>query len=135
MVRRVHHIDFVVRDLADASARFARILGIEPRSREKLEERGIELARFELGDVWLILVQPVREDSPVFDFLERHGEGFFHIAFKVDDVEAEAARISREGIQLAHPAPRRGVEGWKLLDLDMKDTFGVYTQLVEEDGD
>lgn len=135
MVRRVHHIDFVVRDLDAAASTYARVLGVEPRSRETLEDRGVELVRFELGDIWVILVQPVRSDSPVQAFIDRHGEGFFHIGYKVDDVEAEAERLQSEGIPLSSDIPRRGVEGWKLVDIDMEETFGVYTQLVEEDDD
>jgi len=133
MVRRVHHIDFVVRDLDAATARYSQILGVAPRAREKLDSRGVELVRFEVGDLWIILVRPVRPDSPVQAFLDRYGEGFFHIAYQVDDVAAEAARLAGEGVRLVNATPRRGVEGWKLIDLEIDDTFGVTTQLAEED--
>jgi methylmalonyl-CoA/ethylmalonyl-CoA epimerase len=135
MVRRAHHIDFVVRDLDSAVERYASILGVDPLPREKLEDRGVELVRFEVGNLWIILVQPVRDDSPVQAFLDQHGEGFFHIAYQVDDVEGLAARLEDEGIRLVNRVPRLGVEGWKLVDIEMGETFGVYTQLVEEDGD
>ena len=131
-VQCAHHIDFVVRDLAAATDRFQTILGVDPLPREQLEDRGVELVRFEVGDLWIILVQPVTEDSPVQKFLDRHGEGFFHIAFKVEDVEAIAGRLEAEGVQLMNRVPRTGVEGWKLIDIEMEDTFGVYTQLIEE---
>jgi len=133
MVERAHHIDFVVRDLDRAAARFSTVFGVEPRGREKLEDRGIELVRFDLGNIWIILVQPTTDESPVQAFLDEHGEGFFHIAFKVGDVEAEAERLEAEGIRLVNRKPRRGVEGWKLVDIEMEDTFGIYTQLIEED--
>ena len=133
MVERAHHIDFVVRDLDRAAARFSTVFGVEPRGREKLEDRGIELVRFDLGNIWIILVQPISDESPVQAFLDEHGEGFFHIAFKVGDVEAEAERLEAEGIRLVNRKPRRGVEGWKLVDIEMEDTFGIYTQLIEED--
>ena len=133
MVERVHHIDFVVRDLDAATARYSSILGVEPRSREELPDRGIHLVRFEVGGIWIILVQPVRDDSPVRAFLDRYGEGFFHIAYKVDDLDQEAERLAGEGVKLGQP--RRGVEGWKLLDIDMGETFGAYSQLVEERDD
>ena len=41
--------------------------------------------------------------------------------------------MESEGIRLANRIPRLGVEGWKLIDLEMEDTFGVYTQLIQED--
>jgi methylmalonyl-CoA/ethylmalonyl-CoA epimerase len=133
LLERVHHIDFVVRDLAEATERFARVFGREPGPPERLESRGIELVRFRIGDVWLILVQPVRQDSPVMKFLEEHGEGFFHIAFKVDDVEAETRRLKELEVQLQNDEPRRGVEGWKLIDVALEETCGVMIQLAEED--
>ena len=132
MVERVHHIDFVVRDLDEAVAKYSQILGRKPRAREQLEYRGVELARFEVGDIWIILVQPIRDDSPVRAFLDQHGEGFFHIAYKVTDVVEEAQRIKDSGVRLVNVAPRPGVEGWKLIDLAMEDTAGVLTQLIEE---
>ena len=133
MVRRIHHLDIVVHDLEQAVERYRLILGQEPLGRETLPERGIDLARFRLGETWLILVQPTRDDSPVAAFLRKHGEGFFHIAYQVDDAEAKGRELAESGIGVVNPEPRRGVEGWKLVDLDMADTLGVMTQLAEED--
>ena len=132
MLRRVHHIDFVVCDLDAATERYSRIFGVEPLGRERLGDRGVELVRFELDNVWIVLVQPVG-DGPVKDFLDEYGEGFFHVGFQVEDVSAEAARIESEGIGLVNSTPRRGVEGWQLVDLEMDETFGVYLQLVQDD--
>ena len=134
-MRRAHHIDFVVRDLDAAADRYSRILGVEPRDRGRLENRNVELVRFELDNVWIVLVQPLGDHGPVKQFLDEHGEGFFHIGLQVDDVSAEAARLEHEGIKLVNRRPRRGVEGWQLIDLDMDETFGVYLQLVQDDGE
>lgn len=128
---RIHHIDIVVRDLSSATERFRRILGIEPRERETLASRGIELARFLIGQTWLILVQPMSEDGPVADFLRQHGEGFFHMAVEFDDVEAQARTLSQRGVRLVQPYPRIGVDGWKLVDIEIDETFGAMMQLVE----
>ncbi|MEM7349205.1 MAG: VOC family protein [Acidobacteriota bacterium] len=133
MVERVHHIDFVVRDLERATARYRKILGREPHGRETLPQRGIDLVRFDVGGLWIILVQPTRADSPVQAFLDEHGEGFFHIAYQVDDAEATGRALAAGGLGVVNPTPRRGVEGWKLVDLEMADTLGVMTQLVEPD--
>ena len=130
-VKRIHHLDIVVRDLDQATRKYRAILGQEPLGRESLPERGIELARFQVGETWLILVQPVRDDSPVMDFLRRHGEGFFHIAYEVDAVEDVGKALAEQGIGVVNEQPRRGVEGWKLVDLEIADTLGVMTQMVE----
>ncbi len=131
-VEHIHHLDIVVHDLDQAVERYRQVLGKEPLDREHLPHRGVALARFRLGETWLILVQPLTAESPVQKFLDEHGEGFFHIAYKVDNVEAKVASLAGQGIHPPNPEPRRGVEGWKLVDLDMADTFGVLTQFVEE---
>lgn len=127
----IHHIDYVVRDLDRAVTQYRRLFHVEFGPREVLESRGVALARLRLGDIWLVLVQPIRPDSPVQRFLDEHGEGFFHIAYRVKDVATGASALKARGVRLVNEEPRRGVEGWKLVDLDMSETFGVMTQLVE----
>ncbi len=130
MVRRIHHIDYVVRDLDQAVTQYRTILGVEPGPRERLASRGIEAVRFRLGESFLILVQPVAP-GPVQEFFDEHGEGFFHIAYEVEGIEAEAARLRAAGVKLRDQTPRRGLEGWKLVDLDPGSTCGVECQLAE----
>lgn len=129
--RRIHHIDFVVRDLDHAVEQYRKVLGVDPGPRESLPSRGIDLARFRIGETWMILVQPTRSDSPVAEFLNRYGEGFFHMALEVDDVESEARAMKARGVRLSNETPRTGVEGWKLIDIHMDETLGAMMQLVE----
>ncbi len=130
-LKRIHHIDYVVRDLDRAIEKYKKIFKVPLEERERLESRGVDLARFRLGDTWIILVQPIREDSPVKRFLDQHGEGFFHIAYEVRGLEKIALELKSQGIRLMNETPRQGLEGWKLLDLEIDETFGVLTQLVE----
>lgn len=129
-LRRIHHIDYVVRDLDLAVQQYRKIFGVSLQQRERLESRGIEAARFQLGETWIILVQPIREDSPVQRYLEKHGEGFFHIAYEVDDMAGVVSELKNLGVQLVNEAPRSGLEGWQLVDLKEEETLGVMTQLV-----
>jgi methylmalonyl-CoA/ethylmalonyl-CoA epimerase len=130
-VGRIHHIDFVVRDLDRAIEQFRKVLGLDPGPRESLPSRGIDLARFRVGETWIILVQPTHDDSPVKEFLERHGEGYFHMGLEVDDAEAAAATLKERGVRLQNEEPRRGLEGWSLIDIDIDETSGAMMQLVE----
>jgi len=129
--RRVHHFDVVVRDLDQAEDRYRRVLGIEPLPRERLHGRGIDLVRFRIGETWLILVQPTDKDGPVATFLREHGEGFFHMAIEVDDIEAEAHALKSRKVRLVNTEPRIGIDGWKLIDIELHETLGAMIQLVE----
>jgi len=130
--RRIHHLDVVVGDLDRAEERYRTVLGIEPRPRESLPERGIDLVRFRVGESWLILVQPTDESGPVARFLAEHGEGFFHVALEVDDIEERARALDEAGLRLTNTEPRTGVDGWKLVDVEIDETFGAMIQLVED---
>ncbi len=130
-LKRIHHIDYVVRDLDRAILQYRNLFGVPLERRERLENRGVELARFRLGETWIVLVQPTQPDSPVQKFLEQHGEGFFHIAYEVENLGAMVSDLKVKGVKLMKDSPRRGLEGWELADLELDETFGLMTQLVD----
>jgi len=107
------------------------VLGIDPLPRESLTGRGIDLVRFQIGETWLILVQPTNDDGPVAAFLEEHGEGFYHMAIEIDDIEGEACALQSRGVRLTNSTPRIGIDGWKLVDIELEETLGAMVQLVE----
>ncbi len=77
MIRRIHHINFIVKDLEKALIRY-RVLFGEPAGKiEFLPQRGVKLARFRVGELWLILVQPLSDEGIPAEYLKNHGEGFF----------------------------------------------------------
>jgi methylmalonyl-CoA/ethylmalonyl-CoA epimerase len=131
MVKRIHHINFLVHDLEAAIRRYQELLGVTVYAREDLESRGVRLARFRVGEVWIVLVQPISEEGVPARNLRRHGEGFFLISYEVDDVAQAASDIKAKGVRLINEEPRQGVSGWRLMDLDPADTFGTQIQLTE----
>jgi hypothetical protein len=110
------------------------LLGQPAPEPEVLAERGVRLVRFRLGELWLILVQPERDDSVPGQFLAEHGEGVFLVSGEVDDVREESARLAERGIFSRDPAPRRGLDDWQLIDLDVEGLNGVHFQLVQSAG-
>ena len=127
MVRRIHHINFVVRDLEAAIPSYERLLGMPVTSRDRLEERGVALARFRLADTWLILVQPVRPGTAPARYLERHGEGFFLLSLEVDSLAEEKKRL---GAQMFSGVERSGLDDWRVVDMEIGNTFGAQLQLL-----
>lgn len=114
MVRSIHHLNFIVRDLEAAIPAWERRLGLPVAARDSLPERGVVAARFRVGGTWLVLVQPTRADSVPGRFLATHGEGFFLLSFGVDSLAAERDRLGEAAF--AGPV-RAGAEGWQVRDL------------------
>lgn len=131
MARHIHHINFIVRDLAAAIPVWERVLDMPVTARDYLEGRGVKLARFHLGGTWLTLVQPVRDGTAPARYLAEHGEGFFLLALGVADLEAEIARLGESAF--AGPA-RDGAGDWRVRDLDAGQLFGAQLQLAADRG-
>lgn len=130
MIRRIHHINFIVRDLGEAVGRYRKLFGDPVAESEELPQRGVRLARFRLADAWLILVQPLTEDSVPGRYLQQHGEGFFLLSCQVDDVRRAAEQAEAAGIGVTDMTPRHGLDDWRVIDLDPDDLLGVNIQLV-----
>ncbi|MCZ6716179.1 MAG: VOC family protein [Gammaproteobacteria bacterium] len=131
MLKKVHHINFLVSDLDEAVSRYRSVFGVEPGEIEHLPERGVKVARFRLDNVWIILVQPTDPDRLPAKHLASEGDGFFLISFEVDDIERAAASVKNRGCGVLDETPRHGLDDWKVVDIDPRDTFGVRFQLVE----
>jgi len=131
MVKGIHHINFIVRNLTEAASIFSQLLGVNAGPIESLPQRGVELVRFRLGDVWLILVHPLDPESIPGKYLAEHGEGFFLMSLEVDNVQTTANEFSRKGFDLLQHEPRLGLDGWKVMDLDSGKSCGINIQIVE----
>jgi 4-hydroxyphenylpyruvate dioxygenase-like putative hemolysin len=58
-----------------------------------------------IGPVELLLNQPLEGEGRQQDFLNSHGEGINHIAFFVDDLESEKAKMIEKGISIMFEVP------------------------------
>ena len=131
MLTRVHHINFLVKNLELAVTRYQDILGIALNQRDELPDRGVKTARARLGETWIVLVQPTDSQGVPAKHLEQHGEGFFLISYQVEDVLAAATKVTAAGVVPVNSEPRQGLDDWQVLDLPADDLFGVSTQLVQ----
>jgi methylmalonyl-CoA/ethylmalonyl-CoA epimerase len=127
----VHHLNFLVRDLEAAIARYESALGLRLERVDELPGRGVRTARFRAGETWIVLVQPVADGEPMRT-LERDGEGFFLVSYEVDDVTAAAERARAAGVPTTSEAPRQGLDGWRVIDLAPRGMHGALVQLCEE---
>src|SRR5215210_5886099 len=131
MLNRIYHLGYAVEDIEAASRFYEENFGAVPGAPEVVEEQGIVATMFRVGESSIELVQPTRPDSPVGKFLEKRGEGFHHVAFRVDDLEAALKELKESGVELIDEKPRVGVGGTRMVFLHPKGAHGVLTELVE----
>jgi len=131
----IHHITIVVKDLDAAVSRYRLALGFDEEIRGDLPERGVRTARFLLGESWLVLVQPSREDSVPGRHLREHGEGVFLVSLAVDDLDEAAALVTVSGARMKDSGSRLGLDDWRIRDLAPDDFHGVPLQFTEAEQD
>ena len=59
MLKRIHHINFIVEDLNAAVKQYDKLFNMKFQDVEYHPERPVKVARYKIGDVWLVLVQPI----------------------------------------------------------------------------
>ncbi len=135
MLQKIQHLGYAVEDIEATASFYRESFGAEPSAPEPVEEQGILATMFEVGESTIELVQPTRPDSPVGKFLAKRGEGFHHVAFAVEDLDAALAELKSRGVELIDAEPRIGAGGTRMAFVHPKSAFGVLTELVESPRD
>ena len=131
-MHKIEHIGIAVKDLESANKVYAALLGKPHYKVETVESQGVDTSFFECGESKIELLAATREDSPIAKFIEKRGEGMHHIAFAVDDIEAEIARLQEEGFRLLNETPVPGADNKIIAFLHPKSSNGVLVELCQD---
>jgi methylmalonyl-CoA/ethylmalonyl-CoA epimerase len=131
MLERIHHLGYAVASIEVASRFYEVNFDVELGGPETVEGQGIVATMFRVGESAIELMEPTRPDSPVGKFLAKRGEGFHHVAFQVEDLEAALAQLKKNGVELVDEEPKVGARGTLTAFVHPKGAFGVLTELVE----
>lgn len=131
-LRRLDHVGVAVPDLDAAIEFYERVFGMRCVHRETNEEQGVREAMLDPGS--LQLLAPLRDDSPIARFLDRHGPGVQQIAYEVADLDTACARLRAQGLRLLYEHPKRGTAGSRINFIHPKDAGGILVELVEPAG-
>jgi len=135
---RLIQVGVVVKDLDKAVERLS-FLGIGPftpmllppeaeqQFRGKPLDAKFKISGATLGEIVLELIQPVEGESPHREFLDSKGEGIQHIAFAVDDLDREVAKLTKQGVSVLLSANLRDV---RVAYLDL-GVGGLIFELIQ----
>jgi methylmalonyl-CoA/ethylmalonyl-CoA epimerase len=132
MLEGIHHINFLVADLDAAVLRYKDLFDIDAMTIESLPERGVRTARFELSGVWIVLVQPVDEQSEPMRHLREHGEGLYLVSFAVENLDSATENLAAKSAINKATKSREGLKGWRVIDLEPDAVFGALIQLTQD---
>lgn len=131
-MRKIEHIGIAVKDLEASNALFEKLFGAPAYKEEAVESEGVKTSFFMNGPNKIELLEATNPNSPIAKFLEKKGEGIHHIAFDVEDIEAEMKRLAAEGFTLLNEIPKKGADNKLVAFLHPKTTNGVLIELCQE---
>jgi methylmalonyl-CoA/ethylmalonyl-CoA epimerase len=131
---RLHHLGFVVADIAAAVPGFQKSLGASWDSQvfsDPHQKVKVTFLTTRAGDAQVELVEPVGDDSPVLRFLNEKGGGLHHACYEVQDLEQELQGFRARGSLLVkRPKPAVAFAGRRIAWLLTPEKFLI--ELLEE---
>jgi methylmalonyl-CoA epimerase len=106
---RLDHIGLVVEDIGE----FRRVFrALDPHAETEPLADPIQkvaasfLTVHDEGPVYVEVLEPTDETSPVMNFLRKRGGGLHHLCFEVEDIDAATKRLRDEGFTMVcEPVP------------------------------
>lgn len=131
-MRKIEHIGIAVKDLEVSNLVFEKLFGAPAYKFEEVLSEGVTTSFFQSGPNKIELLAATHSDSPIAKFIEKKGEGIHHIAFDVEDIIAEIARLKNEGFVVLNETPKKGADNKLVAFLHPKSTNGVLIELCQE---
>jgi methylmalonyl-CoA/ethylmalonyl-CoA epimerase len=137
---RFHHVGIVVKSISEAIDRYASALGIDKEKitvevmnymtgKGEMEEFKYAFLPLAEGENNFIeLVEPITP-GPTARYLEKHGEGLFHLAFESSDISETIREFEKTGIPQAGATPTEEVLS---VFLHPKYAHGVLIQIIKK---
>lgn len=130
-MKNVEHIGIAVASLAHSIPLFEALLNTNCYKTETVESEAVNTAFFQKGETKIELLESTTEDGVIRKFIDRKGEGLHHIAFEVQDIHAEMARLKKEGFALLNEEPKQGADNKLVCFLHPKSTNSVLIEICQ----
>ena len=138
----VCQVGIIVSDVEKTAQAWADLLGVEKptahitddKSKSHIKYQGAttdaraKLAFFNLGQVQLELIEPVGSPSTWAEFLEKHGQGIHHIAFRIKGMDEVLVELQAHDVPLVQ---RGDYTGGRYAYVDGVPTLGAILELLE----
>jgi methylmalonyl-CoA epimerase len=136
ILKKIDHIGIAVSDIVASLQKYKKIFNADAKKIETIEDLNVRIAFIPVGEVMLELVEPiVPGQGNIGEFLKRNGEGFHHIAYRVEKLDELLDSMKKADITLRDNHPRPGAAGSRIVFLGPEETNNVLTELVEREQD
>ncbi len=130
MLKKIDHIGIAVQSIEETGLMLEK-LGLVKEGEESVASKNLRVAFYNVGGVFIELLEPTSPESTVARFLEAKGQAVHHIAYETEDVDAEQHRLQEEGFVFVDEVPQPGAHGTRTTFLHPKATGKILMELVE----
>lgn len=134
-MQKIEHIGIAVKNLETSNTIFEKLFGAPAYKQEEVASEGVKTSFFMSGPNKIELLEASNPESPIAKFIEKKGEGIHHIAFAVDNIVEEIARLKQEGFIVLNETPKNGADNKLVAFLHPKSTNGVLIELCQDAND
>ena len=131
MLTNLEHLGLAVHDLEAATALYTTLLGTAPYKKEHVASEAVDTVFFRVGGSKIELLAGTSPESAITRFLAKKPEGIHHVAFEVNNIRAEMARLKEAGFVLLNDEPKRGADNKLVCFVHPKSAAGVLVELCQ----
>ena len=129
---KIEHLGIAVKNLEEAMPVYEQLLNTPCYKTEEVASEGVNTAFFRVGESKVELLEATTAESPIAKFIEKKGPGIHHIAFDVENIEAEMRRLAALGFEMLNEVPKKGADNKLVCFLHPRTTGGVLIELCQE---
>jgi len=129
---RIEHIGIAVKSLKEAGPLYETLLGCKSYKTEEVASENVITEFFKVGESKIELLEASSSESAIAGYIEKRGEGIHHIAFAVENIVEEMARLKAEGFKLLNEVPKKGADNKLVCFIHPKSANGVLIELCQE---
>ena len=133
MIGKLNHIAIATPNWDKAIRTYKDILGVKISAPLDQKEHGVKVVFIEIPNTKIELLEPLGENSPIENFLEKNKKGgIHHICFEVEDIDSAILRLKKDGATvLGDGKAKIGAHGKPVIFLHPKDFNGTLIELEE----
>ena len=128
-ITQIDHVGVPVWNANEAISFFEHV-NVPVAINDQLPEYNIRAVFLDFDGIYLELLEPTGPGN-VKTFLERHGPGYQHVAYRVPDIDRTVDRLRADGMTFQSPEPQDGAGDSRIIFLEERHTGGLQTELVE----
>ncbi|MHB8109285.1 MAG: VOC family protein [Syntrophorhabdaceae bacterium] len=103
---KLDHIGFVVEKI-DKFTEILRSMGFSPETRPVPDyDKNVNASFIPIGEkdaTYLEILEPLCEDSAIYNFLKKTGGGLHHLCFEVENIAKVSDELEKKGFKMVSP--------------------------------